>query len=840
MRRVISVLIMLVFCGMVAIAQPPAPTPPTTPTTPETTPPNPAGGGASGQPGVTPTPRIPPARINPANPANNTIIMPTSPVQPFVGGNRNEKRLPKLRQGQKFDFDFRGTDIDHVLSALAQMSGLTVIKSPQVTGTITIINPDQVTIDEALDLLNSELAISNFTAVRDGQILKVLPIDQALRQVNETYIGRDPEKVVPGNQLITQIVPLVTLNADELVGTLAPFSNFGDMGGMVSDSTRNTLYITDTATTVKKLLGLINQMEERSAAGYRLFNLKYISADDMASLLQNVIGGSGGTAGGAARPDFLRNLTPGRTTPGRNTNQPGRTPASPFPNMFAGATSSGGMQITTDARTNNMIIISSPERVQQAVDLIAEFDRPVEYASTLTVIKLKHARVDDIAQRLAQAFGGTATTNAPGDTSNRAGSGGTGSSRSGLSGGSIGGGNTNRSPFQLQDYDAAGTPQLQNLLYTGDSGGIRLAQATGTSEGPAIGRNDQGRIVPLIEANDILVVGNPADNSLIINASPEKLALIRQIIDKLDIEPIQVLIKAVIVEVNLTKQNQLGFEYEFLKNNVFHHAGVDSTLNQNFGLQAKDSSGNTLLAQGLTWSVLRAGDFSAMLNTIATDSRGRVLSTPSIFTTSGKEGIANVSTTVYYPSSTTNYNTTSGIVTNYTSVDVGVILDVIPYVGVNGAVTMDVYETANDLLSYQDGGNGTKLPVIAKRTAQATVTIQDGQTVILGGLMRSRRTSTDTGIPILKDIPLIGPLFRSHTGEREKSELIVFLTPRVVRTAEEAQQLTEQEKANSPSLKNECPPTTPLPAPPPVVNNTPEPAPETNDSTPQVTPKSEL
>jgi general secretion pathway protein D len=122
---------------------------------------------------------------------------------------------------------------------------------------------------------------------------------------------------------------------------------------------------------------------------------------------------------------------------------------------------------------------------------------------------------------------------------------------------------------------------------------------------------------------------------------------------------------------------------------------------------------------------------------------------------------------------------------------------------------MEVNQTADDLLRFEALSTDLRLPVVAKRTAGATVSVQDGDTVVLGGLISDRTTHTKTGIPFFKDLPLIGSLFRSTDTQKEKVELLVFLTPHVVRNAEEARMLTAEEESllkHLPKGVRICPP----------------------------------
>ncbi len=744
MRKLTAVVLLLLISALGATAQPAQPTEP---------------------PAVAPGPEAPVISAPAPAPA------PALPNRSMVPGEIAPVRTMML--------DVRALDIDHLLRLIGEAAGLTVVKDPAVTGPVTIVCPKPVSIDEALEILNAVLQVRGFTAVRQGPVLKITTLNRAMAMTLETHVGTDPTKIPPGDRIITQIVPLTTLDAGQLAAELTPLSAME--GSPMANTGTNTLYITDTAYNVQRLLGIINEMEKRNAAGIKVFRLRYVAAEDMADLIYGLLQGGQPTTTGAP---YEQRLLPRRTTAGPQ-------PTGPRPAFAAAGAGAGGPQILTDARTNSLIVMAGPERAALIEKFVTEFDKPVDYASTITVIAVQHARADEIAAQLNNAFGGATTQ--PSTLQN-------------LTGGTS----------QTNPFGATGTSYQNPVRNLGSnapaqSGTVRAqaaSQSQQTSQQLTMGRDAEGHIVPLVEGTGIVVFPIPGTNKLIVSGSPDKLELVRQMAKELDVEPTQVLIQAIIAEITLDKQNELGLQYSFLRDNLFGHSGVSSSLGQNFGIQQNDSSGNPIPLQGLAWSVLRTKDFSALLHAISTDSSSRILSDPSIFTTSGKEAQINVSTIVPYATGQITSTVGAAVSTTFSQVSVGIVLDVIPYVGADGTVTMDVSQTANDLLSFQQVAPGVNAPLIAQRLAQASPIVHDGETVVLGGLMRETTTITNTGIPLLKDLPLLGWIFRDKKREKQKSELLVFLTPHVVRSREEARQLTEELKGKHNSLPR-------IPTPPP-------------------------
>ena len=250
---------------------------------------------------------------------------------------------------------------------------------------------------------------------------------------------------------------------------------------------------------------------------------------------------------------------------------------------------------------------------------------------------------------------------------------------------------------------------------------------------------------------------------------------------------------------------ELGIEFTHITHDVFG-TGAEGIVTQNFGIQQTDSAGDPVSLTGLSWSVIKENRFEALLNALSTDTNVSILSTPKVFTTSGKQATIDISTEVPFAKGQFVSEVGGGISTSFDYESVGIVLEVTPVVSQNGTVTMEVRQTADELLRFEPLAPNLQLPVVSKRLAEATVSVSDGDTVGLGGLMSDRVSETVTGIPVLKDLPLLGWLFRNKDTTKEKTELLVFLTPKVVRGPEECEMLTEEQKGLSRNM--------PLPATP--------------------------
>jgi general secretion pathway protein D len=299
-----------------------------------------------------------------------------------------------------------------------------------------------------------------------------------------------------------------------------------------------------------------------------------------------------------------------------------------------------------------------------------------------------------------------------------------------------------------------------------------------------------------------------------------------------------------VAEITLTDDTRLGIDWAIkqgrfsLANQTISTATPATITHPTFSLPPS-SSGITLPFGGLTAFTFVADQFFGILNTLASLNRVNVISSPHVLTSENKKAIINVSDSI--PIVTSQQvpigGTTTPTATATTSVigtqsveyrDAGVILTVTPRIGERGTVALDVKQEVNDIGAAEPPTGSRR---IIKREAETSVVLLNHQTLVLGGLIKDRRSSEDRGIPLLKDIPILGYLFGTKIQTTTKTELLILITPRVIGTALDAARLTDQMRRATPELEESIrraprqptpgPPTPPPPPPPPPAESRP-------------------
>jgi general secretion pathway protein D len=318
-----------------------------------------------------------------------------------------------------------------------------------------------------------------------------------------------------------------------------------------------------------------------------------------------------------------------------------------------------------------------------------------------------------------------------------------------------------------------------------------------------------------------IVQADPGSNALIITAPEAVFANLKAVVEKLDVRRAQVLIEALIVEVSADKAAEFGIQWigagTVSSDNTLGGLFGNSSPATNIGvITAAATSGTTAgllgIASGLTVGFLKGESFGVLARALETEAGGNILSTPSLLTLDNEEAKISVGSNVAFAtgSFTTPASASDGLSNPFTTFerqDVGLTLKVKPQISEGGTVRMVISQEVSQL--RPSPGTDPTLASTDKRSIDSTVLVDDGQVVVLGGLIQDQMTDGEDSVPFLGDLPVVGQLFRYSNRKRTKTNLMVFLRPMIVRTAADAAAVTSprydyilgQEKALAPGRK---------------------------------------
>ena len=293
--------------------------------------------------------------------------------------------------------------------------------------------------------------------------------------------------------------------------------------------------------------------------------------------------------------------------------------------------------------------------------------------------------------------------------------------------------------------------------------------------------------VALPGVNAVKIISDDSNNSLVILASPSDYQMVESALRQLDITPLQVLIEASIIEVTLTDDLSYGLEWFFKTESGIGNKNGEARLDLgDDGLKA--------ISPGFSYGIVdAAGAVRAVLNTLASESKINVLSSPSLMVLDNHTATINIGDQVPVRS-TESQNTAGGstLINQIEYRDTGVLMTVTPRVNASGLIIMDIKQEVTDVAETTT--SGIESPTFQKRSIESTISVNTGNTVVLGGLIRDNRSESESGIPLLHKAPFVGSLFGQTSNNLRRTELVVLLTPRVVRNDLDAWEITNEFK----------------------------------------------
>ncbi|MBM3212715.1 hypothetical protein FJZ33_10880, partial [Candidatus Poribacteria bacterium] len=335
--------------------------------------------------------------------------------------------------------------------------------------------------------------------------------------------------------------------------------------------------------------------------------------------------------------------------------------------------------------------------------------------------------------------------------------------------------------FPLENAEATNIANVLNNLFQTTTFEQRRARTTVSGGGGFFGTAADTVEMARGLSGNVKIVAEQTTNSLVITTYQRNFKTLEKIIKQLDIMLPQVLIEAKIVEVTLNDESKFGIEWMWEQDTKVKGKNYTQSGNTAFKLAEE--------VYGLKYSIL-GQNLESLLMALEKNTNVNILATPRILTLDNREAVINIGQEVPYLQST--QQTSSGnVITTYDFRDVGVILTVTPRINKSETVTMEVQQEINSLIEF----TLFNAPVVAKREASSSVTVKDGQTMIIGGIIQDNKTTTTHKIPILGSIPFIGKLFQRQENKTEKTELMVFITPHIVRNPEEAEKVSQQQQS---------------------------------------------
>jgi general secretion pathway protein D len=747
-------------------------------------PPQPAAPGAPAPGAQPPPPGSPPAGAPPAPgapppPAAAPEGAPTAPAPrppPRPGDTlRPESKCVPL-QG-RFMLTFNKADVVDVLEQASRWTCRNFVYTEDIArGKITLLSKTPVTADEAYAAFLVALNSNNIAVYATGRYYKLIRTADAKKTPIPLFT--DADAGTPANeQPITKVIRLNFVDADQMRGVVSNFVS--PQGADVVSIPPDTLIITDIGLNIRRIERILEAVD-RAGAGdlVRIVQVRYASAKDIADKINQIFQAQQGRAG--TRRSAL--LAPGQAAAPARPGQPAPAPAAPAPPTGRPESVEVSVsKIIPDDRTNKLIIIADEKSFQRILELIDQLDVPTTAEGGIHVVFLRNANAEEMAQTLSNLAQGQAKT--PGARP---------------AGGAV----------------PAAVPPGQ----------------PGAQRAPAAPSAPGGEVAQLF-AGEVKITADKAQNALLIQASSADFSAVQRLIEKLDRPRRQVFVEAVILEVGLRNELQFGvgahaavpFDYKG-DTGVIPIASEPGRVSS-FNLGSAVQLGGFLtgfsgpVSAELSKLGINLPSLGVLVQALQTSSDVNVLSTPHIVATDNEESEITVGQNVPFqsgiaPAGLSNLLSTSGTTGTTGTTDLGNLLGlgataglgsfiapiqrqpvelrlkIKPQINEGGNVRLTV-DVQNEEIVDRDPVLG---PTTAKRSVKSQVLARDQSTIVIGGLIQERNVRSVRKVPFLGSLPLLGWLFRDTVDTKSKTNLLLFLTPYIIRDESDYRRIYERKR----------------------------------------------
>ena len=636
-----------------------------------------------------------------------------------------------LVSAESWKVNLQDADIKAFINEVATITNQNFVLDPRINGNVTVISNKALSRDEIFQLFLSVMQVNGIAAIDSGTTIKLVPDNVA----KQSGVAVDLRGDSVGEALATRVIYLTNTQAAEVLGVIRPLMPQSAHAAAVPGV--NALVLSDRADSLNQLTSLIRDLDSNVNDSLQVIPLRHVDAERMMELISALVAsaGSGQAQGG--------------------NNQ---------------------LKVIADTSSDRLLVKGSPEMIAKVKEMVNQLDTtPTRRLSGLRVFRLKYASAGHIAEML----------------------------RGLLASQSI---NSSGASSTLESASLNDAGSNSSTLNSGGASAIANS-ATNNTTGAALSTSRSGGTGTGIGGRPFSIIADETQNAIIVNAAPELMFEIEDAVNQLDSRRAQVLIQAAIVEVSGDDATQLGVQWALGNANsgygVVNFNNVGASAVSLAAAALSGGAGISAAAGSIAGALIGIGDskkdskgntqfYGAILQALDSSTSANLLSMPSILTLDNEKASILVGQNV--PFVTGSYTTGSDSSTNpFQTIDrqdIGINLNVIPHIGENGTVRLEVSQEVSSVVPGS-AGNASGLTT-NKSLINTTILADDQQTIALGGLMRDNTTTRQQKVPGLGNVPLVGRLFRSDNDTTQKSNLIIFLQPTILRDGGAVASVTER------------------------------------------------
>lgn len=585
-------------------------------------------------------------------------------------------------------WNLQNADILSVINAISRETGKNFIVDPRVQGKVTLVSSKPMDANEIYQVFLAVLQTHGFSAVPSGNIIKIVPENDAKQQQTPIADAANPGQ---GDEVVVRVIPVTNIPSEQLLPIIRPM--LPQPNDVSAYSPTNSIIVSGRASKVSSIADLIHKIDTENSSNMQVIPLHHATASDLVTEINNL----------------------------QANNRLG--------------SGVGSLSLVADDRTNSIVISgdqASRIRIQGIIANLDHDDPCSSHEGNTQVIYLRYLKAKDLVPILRGI-----ASNTTGDTT------------------------------PASDSNSDDSNKQKQPVYTDAPRYIVLNQPKQCDTAPKTNSQQGGD-------KHVSIQAEPNTNAIIISAPPAIMQSIKAIVAQLDMRPNQVLVEAIIVEIDEAKLEKLGVEW-----------GTSSEAGS-----PNDGSPFSTLTGGLGIGFINRGNIRVLVSALGTDTSSNILATPSLVVLDNQKANIKVgkkvpTTTGSYPSNSAGSSVEPFTTTDYK--DVVLSLNVTPQITRDNTVKLHI-EQGNDTMAAQTGVSGN--PIFNTTLIKTDVLVRSNQILVLGGLLNNDLEGRTTHVPIVSKIPLIGQLFRSKDNSLEKKNLVVFLRPVIMSNDCDNEQVT--------------------------------------------------
>jgi len=704
------------------------------------------------------------------------------------------------------DVQFPNLPIPEILLEYEKWTGKKVIRDSNIQDkTLSIITSGELTYSEAADFVEKSFLLNGYAIIptENPTQLKIIAYNTDKKITSEgTPIFTQAFELPDSEQVVTYIMPLTYMTPDaasEVFSTIVELHPYGKITPLQNAS---AVVITENAPVVRRLIELRDRLDVSPVRTVNeSFQLERANAEEVVEALIDILeldqeaSSSGSAPGSAPRPAGQQQRNPATSGGGDGSGSP--IPSQRGNSNFAQA-AAPKPRVRAIHRANRVLVVATPQDMEYLTSIIEHLDAPVEAASYMRR-ELKYVSVGDFLQIASNVI-------------TQIGSGENGGQGQGLG--------ANRGQLSNQ----TGQNNQNNRFGNNQNNGFNNQSGIGNNSGRsgatgALGNagTDQAQPPQSIVIDKTLLVADNVQNVLIASGPPEHLRRINDLIDEMDCKPQQIQISAVIAQ--LTLGDDFDFGVDFLR--TLDNMGNGNIPSAAGSLASRSATSQPLIdvspltdvnnlipaAAGLTMYGQINNYTDAVLTALESTNRFQVLQRPTVYTVNNRQATIETGQRVAVPRSTLSSldvdqgNNNQVVTANIDFEDVVLRIDVIPLINADGEITLQIQQRNDDIVGSTTIGND-QIPTIGTQVLGTTVMVQDGGTVLLGGLISEDDRKNESGLPLMSSLPLIGRVFGSTQQNVSRQELMIFIQPKIIRSNSDYTRVDEDMKQRSQMAPN--------------------------------------